>query len=448
MDRKRIPTIAQGADDPRAAQRRPAAQAPGRPGRGRRGGLIVIERDGHWHITGTTTVRGRSYSPRKTTGLRATPENKPLAEDVRKRLETEFFELVVYGKKPAKELALAAHQYLGLDENGEKIAGQGKDLGWLDLKILKKTIGEFGLRGLNHITTDEWSDWVRRNTKGNKPRTVHRFWSPVRSFLAWCARPSQGWLASVPEIDLPALPKGNHALRRRVTELSPELLVFLFDQAPIHLRAQVYTQWCTGARVISILFGCRLCDLVLTPGRSQITLHDTKNGDTVSAALHDNVAGVLAEYLDWRGRLNDREGPLFLTDRKKPYSRKSRARGCSSENKTAWRLMKARAVAIRHQLAAETADAEVRERLLAEANLLSQVSPHWLRHWFATHALKAGMDLRAIAEQGGWRDYRSIQRYQHDVPEARQRAVAALPIGKAQGGADLHEVRTQAAEQR
>jgi hypothetical protein len=39
------------------------------------------------------------------------------------------------------------------------------------------------------------------------------------------------------------------------------------------------------------------------------------------------------------------------------------------------------------------------------------------------------MDLRSIGEQGGWRDYRSIQGYSHDVPEVRRRWVDSLPIG-------------------
>ncbi len=61
--------------------------------------------------------------------------------------------------------------------------------------------------------------------------------------------------------------------------------------------------------------------------------------------------------------------------------------------------------------------------LWAEAKLLRQVTQHWLRHWFATHGQAMGMDLRSIGEQGGWRDYRSIQGYSHDVPEVRRRWV-------------------------
>jgi len=97
--------------------------------------------------------------------------------------------------------------------------------------------------------------------------------------------------------------------------------------------------------------------------------------------------------------------------------------------------MRARAVkakrreAARLRLAGDRAGARM---LWAEAALLAQVTPHWLRHWFATHALASGMSLEAIAAQGGWRDYRSIQAYAHDVPEVRRRAIDNLPIGKQQ----------------
>jgi site-specific recombinase XerD len=104
--------------------------------------------------------------------------------------------------------------------------------------------------------------------------------------------------------------------------------------------------------------------------------------------------------------------------------------------------MRGRAVLEKRRLAAECIASEEALRLTAEADLLEQVTQHWLRHWFATHALASGMDLRAISEQGGWRDYRSIQGYQHDVPEARRRAVEQLPIGS--GGASTISTRASA----
>ena len=77
---------------------------------------------------------------------------------------------------------------------------------------------------------------------------------------------------------------------------------------------------------------------------------------------------------------------------------------------------------------AAAGDRTTAQALWAQADLLRQVTQHWLRHWFATHALASGMDLHSIGAQGGWRDYRSIEAYQHDLPEVRRRGVDGLPI--------------------
>jgi site-specific recombinase XerD len=369
---------------------------------------------------------------RRGTGLPARAEFKDAAIEIRRKVEAEYVDAVVFGKKPSRALGVAARQYLGISPDGTKLAGEGKELAWSDLQILRRAIRKFGVRPLDEISGEEWTRWIKAENRGNAASTIKRFAAPLKAFLRWSAQSARGWLKDIPDFDLASVPRVRHRERRRVGELYPDLLVFLFDHAPIHLKAQVYTEWSTGARVSSVLFGCRLCDLILAPGRNQITFHDTKNGDSVTAHLHQNAAEIIALYLDWRGRLDDREGPLFLTDRRRPYSARGREHGWGSENKTAWRGMVRRAVKAKRREAAAARVAGERDRgltLWAEARLLRQVTQHWLRHWFATHALAAGMDLRAIAEQGGWRDYRSIQGYSHDVPDTRRRAVEALPIG-------------------
>lgn len=369
---------------------------------------------------------------RRSTRLPARPEFKEHALQIKRDVENSFVDEVVHGVKPSVALGVAARKYLGLNEQGEKIPNQGKEVGPTDFKILQAMIRKFGLRKVNLIIGEEWSGWALAGNAGNGPATIVRYMAPVKAFLRWCSEGDRKWL-ELPHIELPEAPQTRHRKRRRVAELSPELLVFFFEFAAPHLKAQLYTEWSTGGRLSSILFGCRLCDLVLSPERSQITFHDTKNGDPVTAHLHPATAEALAEYLEHRGRLDRREEPLFLTHRHRPYSPRGREEGWSGANKTAFNAAKRRAVKAKRREAAAARAAGNRDgarMLWAEAALLAQVTQHWLRHWFATHALAAGMSLEAIAAQGGWRKYSSIQAYAHDVPEARRRAIDDLPIGK------------------
>ena len=70
--------------------------------------------------------------------------------------------------------------------------------------------------------------------------------------------------------------------------------------------------------------------------------------------------------------------------------------------------------------------ARLLDKRVAAAGLRSGVSPHVLRHSFATHMLSAGANLREVQELLGHSDMAMTMRYAHLAPTVKRDAVSVL----------------------
>jgi len=250
-----------------------------------------------------------------------------------------------------------------------------------DLEQLKDFLAE-AQKDLLEATTADLRNFLARVRYQASARTVARKLAAARGFYAFCRR--RGYLSDSP------------AERLRIPVVEKKLPRFLDFEEMLALiekaagqegdlgrrdRALIELMYATGVRV-SELVGLNL-DRVDLSGRSLRVLG--KGNKERLIPLTQKAVEVLEQYLRWRAQ--------WL-----------RNCGVTSEalfiNRDGGRLT-ARSVRRRLDLA------------LRRAGLLKKISPHTLRHTFATHLLRAGADLRAIQELLGHASLSTTQMYTH-----------------------------------
>jgi integrase/recombinase XerD len=226
-------------------------------------------------------------------------------------------------------------------------------------------------------------------TRGLAPRSVARMVASVRGFYRFLVL--DGRLASSPADDLhppaawPALPKF----------LSVDEVDTLIEQpdvtTPLGLRdrAMIELLYATGLRV-SELINVRASDLHLA--EEYLTCIGKGNKERI-VPIGEQAARWITRYQrEARPRLakKSRRDTLFVNARGGPLSRVG-----------FWKILK---------------------QYGRKADLPRMLSPHVLRHSFATHLLERGADLRAIQLMLGHADLSTTQIYTH-VLAARLRSV-------------------------
>ncbi len=217
-----------------------------------------------------------------------------------------------------------------------------------------------------------------------QPRSAARYTSALKRFYRYLLR--ENLIAFDPTLNLDG-PKLPRALPKTLTEADVErLLDSAGDGTALDLRdrAMLETLYATGLRV-SELVGLKLTALNLNDGVLRVTGKGNKDR---LVPLGEEAVRWLQRYLAearpplMAGALSD---AVFVT-----------ARGEGMTRQGFWHLIKRRA------------------RL---AGIARPLSPHTLRHAFATHLLNHGADLRVVQMLLGHSDISTTQIYTHVARE-------------------------------
>jgi integrase/recombinase XerD len=271
--------------------------------------------------------------------------------------------------------------------SGHTIESYGRDLA--ALAAFAKTSG----RSLESLDRQALEAFARRQrTGGLAPRSVARSIAAVRGFYRFLVLERRIEHSPADELQPPkAWPALPHFLSLEEVDT---LLAQPDVSTPLGLRdrAMFDLLYATGMRV-SELVGVRAADLHLDEG--YLTCIGKGNKERLIPIGEDAVHSV---------RRYTREGrPSLVGDSKGRTSSRLfvNARGGPLSRVGFWKILK------RHG---------------AVAGLPRTLSPHVIRHSFATHLLERGADLRAIQMMLGHADLSTTQIYTH-VLEARLRTV-------------------------
>lgn len=228
---------------------------------------------------------------------------------------------------------------------------------------------------------------AREKEAGLSPRSRARSLSALRMFHRFLL--TEGYAESDPTAIIEA-PKALVRLPEVLSSREVELLLAAprgTEAIDVRDRAMLELLYATGLRV-SELVALKLREVNLTAG---YLMTRGKGGKERLVPLGESAGRAVTEYLgDARVRLAKGESAfLFLSRLGAPMSRQA-----------FWNIVKKRA---------------------RGAGIAKEISPHTLRHSFATHLLENGADLRSVQMMLGHADLSTTQIYTHVTRERLKR---------------------------
>jgi integrase/recombinase XerC len=247
------------------------------------------------------------------------------------------------------------------------------DLEQLAVFVARETGGAARVGDVDHLLLRRYLALLGKRAKKS---SVGRKLAAIRSFFRFLVR--HGVVAKNPA-ELIATPKKENRLPFHLDIDQVTTLVEApqdVDKHALRDRAILEMLYSCGLRV-SELTGLAIGDIDLSGGMVRVL---GKGGKERIVPVGSRAIEAIHGYLQGRGELTG-SGPLFLNTRGQRINRRSVAR---------------------------IVDAHVL-RIAA----FKRISPHILRHTFATHMLEGGADLRAIQELLGHASLSTTQKYTH-----------------------------------
>ncbi len=223
-----------------------------------------------------------------------------------------------------------------------------------------------------------------RFARKTQPRSAARYTSSLKRFYRHLLR--ENLIPSDPTLNLDS-PKLPRSLPKSLSETEVEALLDVPDTDTalgLRDRAMLEVLYATGLRV-SELVGLKLTAVSLDAGVLRVTGKGNK----------ERLVPLGEEAVNWVGRYL-KESRAALMARNQCHQLFVTARGGAMTRQAFWYLIK---------------------RHARSAGLTRPLSPHTLRHAFATHLLNHGADLRVVQMLLGHADISTTQIYTHVARE-------------------------------
>lgn len=277
---------------------------------------------------------------------------------------------------PAEAAVRAFLDYLSIEKglSANTLAAYGRDCGKLLLYMEKEKIS------WKRVKEEDLVGFVRAQSRsGLSARSLARLISAVRSFYKYLLL--ERGIAADPAAELSS-PSVWFSLPKFLTIKEVESLLAAPDAGEprgVRDRAMLEVLYGAGLRV-SELVGLKPADISLDEG---FLICRGKGGKERIVPLGASACAAVRAYIDGARPLFDKRsaGPLFLTRRGGAFTRQG-----------FWKLLKAYAL---------------------RAGIAAKISPHVLRHSFATHLLERGADLRSVQLMLGHSQITTTQIYTH-----------------------------------